>query len=99
MSKVYTLNIYSMLLPRICNKIYMYMFPFTGDGNVIDVTIHHKYRKHVCFHSWKDVNVPDIKIVLTHIIIMSLVQKANMGKYWFTTDTNLIGKFMSQNKF
>ena len=30
-------------------------------------------KKHNCLHSWKDINAADIKLFMTHVIVMSLV--------------------------
>ena len=36
-------------------------------------------KKHNCLHSWKDLNVADIKLFMAHVIVMSLVCKSVHG--------------------
>ena len=70
---------------------------------MIDATTNHTYKTHAHFHSVKDVNASEKKnIFMAHIITMGLVQKANMKKFWSTSNlskTSFFGKFMLWNKF
>ena len=39
-------------------------------------------KKHNRLHSWKDLNVADIKLFMAHVIVMSLVHKSVVHGYW-----------------
>ena len=40
------------------------------------------YRRHHRLCNWTDVNASDIKIFLAHVIVMGLVRKSMISKYW-----------------
>ena len=53
-------------------------------------------------YSRKDIGPSDIKMFLGHLIVMGLVHKNNMEKYWSqnkTIHTPFFGKYMSRNTF
>lgn len=53
-------------------------------------------------NEWKEVSGGDIKNFLGHLIVMGLVHKANMDKYWVTSEvmgTPFFGKYLSKNNF
>ena len=59
-------------------------------------------KKYNRLHSWKDVNVADIKLFMAHVIFMSLVHKSAVHGYWAKntlSHTPFCGKYLSRNKF
>ena len=40
------------------------------------------YQRHHRLCNWMDVNASDIKIFLAHVIVMGLVRKSMISKYW-----------------
>ena len=40
------------------------------------------YQRHHRLCNWTDVNASDIKIFLAHVIVMGLVRKLTISKYW-----------------
>ena len=51
---------------------------------------------------WIDLNVSDIKIFVAHLIVMGLVRKPIMARYWSTytlTRTSFFGKVLSRDTF
>ena len=58
-----------------CNK--------NGRNHCSDPT-HPDYKKHCRLNSWSDASVGDIKMFMAHILIMGLVKKPDVEKYWNT---------------
>ena len=59
-------------------------------------------KAHSQLRRWSDLNASDIKIFVAHLIVMGLVKKPNMAKYWSTnslTRTPFFGKILSRNAF
>ena len=53
-------------------------------------------------NTWTDITPSDVKIFLAHNIIMGLVKKSALEKYWSTNSKTRIpffGKYISRNKF
>ena len=67
----------------------------------IDPT-HPDYKKFCCLNGWIDVTPSDIKMFIAHILIMGLVHKSEVEKYWNMntyTKVPFFGKYMSRNRF
>ena len=63
---------------------------------------HYSYKQHACLSTWKDLNSSDIKIFITHLLVMSSMQKPVLHNYWSTgslSRTPFFGQYMGQNKF
>ena len=59
-------------------------------------------KKHNNLHSWKDVNVADIKLIMAHVTVMALVCKSAIHGYWSKNTLShmpFFGKYLSRNKF
>ena len=59
-------------------------------------------KAHSQLRRWSNLNTSDIKIFVAHLIVMGLVKKPNMAKYWSTkslTRTPFFGKILSSNTF
>ena len=57
---------------------------------------------HSWLRRWTNLNASDTKIFVAHLIVMGLVKKTNMAKYWSTnslTRTPFFGKILSRNTF
>jgi len=51
---------------------------------------------------WKEINASDVKMLIAHLIVMGLLKKPNMEKYWTTSEftrTPFFGKYMPRNTF
>ena len=58
-------------------------------------------KKHNRLHSWKDLNVADIKLFMAHVIVMSLVCKSAVYGYWSKNTLShmpFFRKYLSRNK-
>ena len=63
---------------------------------------HPDYKKHCRLNSWIDTTPGDIKVFIVHILVMGLVKKADLEKYWNMNSKTRIpffGKYMSHNHF
>ena len=63
---------------------------------------HPDYKKFCCLNRWTDITPSDIKMFLAHILIMGLVHKSEVEKYWNMNNYTKIpffGKYMSRNRF
>ena len=63
---------------------------------------HSEYKSRSCLNAWKDVDANDIKMFVAHLLVMGLVKKPKLEKYWshdtFTT-IPFFGKYLSRDKF
>ena len=53
-------------------------------------------------NDWKDINESDMKIFIAHIILLGIVKKSQIAKYWsrnVLTETPYFGKTMMRNQF
>ena len=74
----------------------------TIHGNRCTDPTHPDYKKHCQLNSWIDTTPGDIKVFIAHILVMGLVKKADLEKYWNTnskTRITFFGKYMSRNRF
>ena len=74
----------------------------TPEGNMCLDPTHPLYRKHRRLNTWTDVTPSEIKMFMAHILLMGLVQKSELEKYWqmnSTTNIPFFGKYMSRNRF
>ena len=63
---------------------------------------HYSHKRHTRLGTWRDINEADIKIFITHILIMSSVRKPALHNYWSTNTlsrTPFFGMYLSRNKF
>ena len=74
----------------------------TPDGNMCLDPTHPQYKKHRHLNTWTDVTPSEIKMFMAHILLMGLVQKSELEKYWqmnSMTKIPFFGKYMSRNRF
>lgn len=74
----------------------------TPDGNMCTDPTHPQYKKHRRLNTWTDVTPSEIKLFMAHILIMGLVNKSDLEKYWNVNSKTKIpffGKYMSRNRF
>ena len=74
----------------------------TPNGNRSTDPTHPEYKKHCQLNSWIDTTPGDIKVFIGHVLVMGLVKKADLEKYWNMNSKTRIpffGKYMSQNHF
>ena len=73
-----------------------------GGRDQIQQIEHHSHQRHTRLGTWRDINESDIKIFITHILIMSSVRKPALHNYWSTktlSRTPFFGTYLSRNKF
>ena len=73
-----------------------------GGRDQIQQIDHHSQQRHARLGTWRDISESDIKIVITHILIMSLVRKPALHNYSSTktlSRTPFFGTYLSRNKF
>ena len=74
----------------------------TPTGNRCSDPTNPNYKKHCHLNTWTDITPSDIKIFFAQNIIMGLVKKLDLEKYWSTnskTRIPFLGKHMSRSKF
>ena len=74
----------------------------TQHGDRCTDPAHPEYKKYCRLNGWIDVTPSDIKMFLAHILIMGLVHKSEVEKYWnMNTYTKIpfFGKYISRNRF
>ena len=71
-------------------------------GNHCTDPAHPDYKKHCRLNSWVDTTPSDIKLFIAHILLMGLMKKPDLEKYWNTkskTNIPFFGQYMSRNRF
>ena len=74
----------------------------TPQGNRCTDPTHAEYLKHRRLNVWTDITPSDLKMFIAHNILMGIVQKSDLEKYWSQspmTRVPFFGKYMSRNKF
>ena len=69
-------------------------------GNRCVDPTHPDYQKHCRLNTWSDTSPSDIKMFVAHTLIMGLVKKADLEKYWnMNTKAKVpfFGQYMSRN--
>ena len=56
----------------------------TPEGNRFRDPTNPQYRTHCRLNKWTDITPSDLKIFIVHNIIMGLVKKLDLEKYWST---------------
>ena len=70
--------------------------------DVIAATSTGTQKPHARLNNWKDINESDVKMFMAHIVVLGLVRKSNLEKYWSTNnliETPFFGKHLSRNTF
>ena len=65
----------------------------TPNGSRCTDPTHDEYRKHCRLNTWIDVSPGDIKLFMAHILIMGLVNKSELEKYWSLNNNTKIPFF------
>lgn len=63
---------------------------------------HPDYKRCSRMHQWKDVTEPEMKVFFAHMIIMGIVKKPKIEKYWCRNKlsrTSFFGQVMSRDRF
>ena len=74
----------------------------TANGNRCNDPTHPDYKKHCRLNNWSDTSPSDIKMFLAHTLIMGLVKKSDLEKYWnMNTKAKVpfFGQYMSRNRY
>ena len=74
----------------------------TLEGNRFRDPTNPHYRTHCRINKWTDITPSDLKIFIADNIIMGLVKKSDLEKYWSITKMirlPLFGKYLSRNRF
>ena len=85
-----------------CTNLYARSKSSTGEGNRCLDPTHPQYKKHCHLNSWCDVSTGDIKMFIAHILIMGLMKKPDLEKYWnmrTKAKAPFFSQYMSRNRF
>ena len=75
---------------------------YSGNRDVVNLTSDGDYTLHERMNDWKDINESDMMIFIAHLILVGIVKKSQIGKYWsrnVLTETPYFGKTMMRNQF
>ena len=81
--------------------LHKYTF-FSGNRDIINLTADGDYVLHDRMNDWVDINESDMKIFFGHLILMGIVKKSQIAKYWSKggmTETPYFGQTMTRNQF
>ena len=73
-----------------------------GGRDPIQLIDEPNYQKHHRLSKWIDINESDVKIFLAHVIVMGLVHKPTITKYWRKNElcnTPFFGRYMTRTQF
>ncbi|MCG8620554.1 MAG: transposase, partial [Proteobacteria bacterium] len=98
----FTLNlfIFSQFLFPFCS-FYIHII-CVGGRDPIQLIDQSDYQKHHQLSKWTDINESDVKIFLAHVIVMGLVRKPTITKYWRKNElctTPFFGRYMTRTQF
>ena len=68
----------------------------------MNITSDGEYVQHDRMNDWKNIYESDMKIFIAHLILMGIVKKSQIAKYWsrnVLTETPYFGKTMMRNQF
>ena len=74
----------------------------SGNRDVVNLASDSEYVLHNRMNDWKDINESDMKIFIGHLILMGIVKKSQIAKYWsrnVLTEILYFGKTMMRNQF
>ena len=75
---------------------------YSGNRDVVNLTSDGEYILHDRMNEWKDIHESYMKIFIGHLILMGIVKKSQIAKYWsrnVLTETPYFGKTMMRNQF
>lgn len=70
--------------------------------DIIEQLQHPNYKKFARLNDWKTVSEAEMKVFVAHLIVMGVVRKAQIEKYWAKSgvgQTPFFGRWMSRNRF
>ena len=73
-----------------------------GEGNRCLDPAHPQYKKHCHLNSWCDVSTGNIKMFIAYILIMGLMEKPDLEKYWnmkSKAKVPFFGQYIPRNRF
>ena len=74
----------------------------SGGRSVPEAMDDGEYSPGAQYHEWTDLTEGDIQMFFAHLMIMGLVKKPKLIKYWSRSEfvsTPFFGKYMTQKKF
>ena len=63
---------------------------------------HRNYKRYSRLNVWKDISEADLKIFVAHVLLMGILRKSEIEKYWNTSgvgQTPFFGQLLSRNRF
>ena len=72
-----------------------------GNRDPIQAANELNYNRNSQLNNWIDINEDDIKLFMDHIIVMGLIRKLNVTKYWSwnpNISTPFFGKYIGRMK-
>lgn len=63
---------------------------------------HPNYKKYSRLNVWKEITENELKLFVAHLLLMGILRKSEIEKYWNTSgvgQTPFFGKLMSRNRF
>ena len=75
---------------------------FTGGLDAIEIIDTPGYQPHNRLLKWTDVNEYDMRMFFAHVIVMGLVRKSTISKYWrrnTSCSTPFFGRYLTRPQF
>ena len=101
----FLLDFYSTLYFFLNSFLFLLLFVLViilGGRDPIQLIDQPNYQKHHRLSKWTNINESDLKIFLGHVIIMGLVCKPTITKYWHKNEmcnTPFFGQYMTRTQF
>ena len=65
------------------NILHIYFFSISiGHRDPIQTVDDPNYNRNSRLNNWVDINEEDMKLFMVHVIVMGLIRKPNVTKYW-----------------
>ena len=101
-NQLFDSRMFTIMAEETYNYAHQQIMRIMGGRDQIQQIEHYSHKRHARLGMWRDVNESDIKIFITHILIMSSVRKPALHNYWSTktlSRTPFFGTYLSRNKF
>ena len=101
-NQLFDSRMFTIMAEETDNYAHQQIMRIMGSRDQIQQIEYYRHKRHTRLGMWRDVNESEIKIFITHILIMSSVRKPALHNYWSTqtlSRTPFFGMYLSRNKF
>ena len=80
--------VFYLYLSRHEYTAYIFFSISIGHRDAIQAVDDPNYNRNSRLNNWVDINEEDMKLFMAHVIVMGLIRKPNVTKYWVTKSNN-----------